>query len=149
VLHVHRLRRILAGAGRSHEERLIVVHLRCLDEPRLRSAGRTRPAQLTYTRPAQLIQRAPQCIYALRLMKGEVGGSEGVEKIAQLRANSAFFRKRLKEMGCHVLGDDDSPIVPVSLPSEQQTDRQHTADALPAILRLTLHAREFLLTHVM
>jgi len=58
---------------------------------------------------------AAQCIYALRLMKGEVGGSEGVEKIAQLRANSAFFRKRLKEMGCHVLGDDDSPIVPVML----------------------------------
>lgn len=58
---------------------------------------------------------AAQCIYALKVMTGEIGGGEGVRKIRQLCSNAAFFRRRLKEMGCHVLGDDDSPIVPVML----------------------------------
>ena len=40
---------------------------------------------------------------------------EGRNKIKQLKDNAAMFRRRLKEMGCHVLGDDDSPIVPVML----------------------------------
>jgi len=51
----------------------------------------------------------------LAVMTGVVGGDEGVRKIRQLCANAAFFRRRLKEMGCHVLGDDDSPIVPMML----------------------------------
>ena len=49
------------------------------------------------------------------VMTGVVGGDEGVRKIRQLCSNAAFFRRRLKEMGCHVLGDDDSPIVPMML----------------------------------
>ena len=62
---------------------------------------------------------AAQCIHALNLMMGKVGGDDGVRKIHQLCSNAAFFRGRLKEMGMHVLGDDDSPIVPVrpALPS--------------------------------
>ena len=56
---------------------------------------------------------AAQCIHALNLMMGKVGGDDGVRKIHQLCSNAAFFRGRLKEMGMHVLGDDDSPIVPV------------------------------------
>ena len=51
----------------------------------------------------------------MAVMTGAVGGDEGVQKIRQLCANAAFFRRRLKEMGCHVLGDDDSPIVPMML----------------------------------
>ena len=38
---------------------------------------------------------------------------EGKKRIAQLRKNSIVFRRRLKELGAHVLGNDDSPVIPV------------------------------------
>ncbi|KAL7713874.1 serine C-palmitoyltransferase [Entamoeba marina] len=52
---------------------------------------------------------AQQIISVLELMKT----SEGKQRIAQLRKNSINFRKRLLEAGCHVLGDTDSPVIPV------------------------------------
>jgi serine palmitoyltransferase len=39
----------------------------------------------------------------------------GKRKILMLKENSMFFREELKRMGCTVLGDDESPIIPVML----------------------------------
>merc|ERR1719311_445360 len=58
---------------------------------------------------------AAQALAALRLITGEIGGSVGAQKLAQIRDNSNFFGSRLEEEGFKVLGDVDSPIVPVML----------------------------------
>ena len=39
----------------------------------------------------------------------------GAQKLAAIRRNSNFFRTGLKAMGVEVLGDEDSPIVPIML----------------------------------
>ena len=43
------------------------------------------------------------------------GTSKGLKKIQQLDDNSCYFRERLRKMGCKVLGDMNSPVVPVML----------------------------------
>lgn len=63
---------------------------------------------------------AQQIISALRVIRGEDGTDRGARKIAALHDNSNYFRRRLLEMGCNVLGDWDSPVMvkkqsPVSL----------------------------------
>lgn len=52
---------------------------------------------------------------ALHVMSGQDGSSRGKEKIAQLRANSNFFRTRLLALGFNVLGDWDSPVMPIMI----------------------------------
>ena len=39
----------------------------------------------------------------------------GRRKIAQLKDNANYFRQKLVEMGLHVIGQNDSPIIPVML----------------------------------
>lgn len=39
----------------------------------------------------------------------------GREKLDQIKKNSNYFRRGLIEMGCHVLGDNDSPVIPLML----------------------------------
>lgn len=56
-----------------------------------------------------------QIISAMKIMTGEDGTHLGKEKLRSLRENANYFRRKLREMGCHVLGDEDSPIVPVML----------------------------------
>jgi len=46
---------------------------------------------------------------------GEDGTNIGKQKLQAVRDNSNYFRMRLKEMGLHVLGNYDSPIIPVML----------------------------------
>ena len=46
---------------------------------------------------------------------GEDGTNIGRQKIQALRDNSNYFRMRLEEMGLHVLGRYDSPVIPVML----------------------------------
>jgi serine palmitoyltransferase len=38
-----------------------------------------------------------------------------VRKIRELHDNSNFFRNSLRAMGCEVLGDEDSPVMPLML----------------------------------
>jgi len=38
------------------------------------------------------------------------GTDRGAKKLAALRDNSNFVRDALREMGCEVLGDEDSPV---------------------------------------
>merc|ERR1711924_96194 len=58
-----------------------------------------------------------------------MGGRGGLEKIRNLRANSNYFRQALKARGFHVLGDEDSPVVPVMC---------YYAAKIPAISRMCL-----------
>lgn len=46
----------------------------------------------------------------LHLTQGK-DGDRGVTKIKALHDNANFVRQRLHEMGCAILGDDDSPVV--------------------------------------
>lgn len=56
---------------------------------------------------------AQQALSALKVIMGEAGSSEGKDRIRRLHENSNFFRHELKRLQFHVIGDDDSPIVPV------------------------------------
>jgi len=67
--------------------------------------------------PAMSPPAAQQALSALRVIMGSdpSTGDLGQRKIAQLRENSNMFRKGLLAMGCRVLGDIDSPIIPIML----------------------------------
>lgn len=41
--------------------------------------------------------------------------SLGKKKLQQIKENSNYFRRGLIEMGCQVLGDNDSPVIPLML----------------------------------
>jgi len=56
-----------------------------------------------------------QIISSFQVITGEDGTSTGRRKLAALRDNSNYFRMRLADMGLHVLGNYDSPILPVML----------------------------------
>eukprot|EP00455_Lapot_gusevi_P037351 TRINITY_DN4174_c0_g1_i5.p1 TRINITY_DN4174_c0_g1~~TRINITY_DN4174_c0_g1_i5.p1 ORF type:complete len:482 (+),score=49.98 TRINITY_DN4174_c0_g1_i5:102-1547(+) len=56
-----------------------------------------------------------QVISAIRVITGEDGTDTGRKKLLQLKENSNYFRQRIIDMGCHVLGEWDSPVVPVLL----------------------------------
>lgn len=59
---------------------------------------------------------AQQALSALRLLKGKDGeGWEGQAKLVKLKENANWLRQRLRAEGMEVLGDDDSPILPVML----------------------------------
>ena len=67
--------------------------------------------------PAMSVPAVAQALGAFRIIMGTDGrsGDLGVRKIRQLRENSNTFRKGLQEIGCRVLGDLDSPVIPIML----------------------------------
>lgn len=56
-----------------------------------------------------------QVITAFKVIMGLDGTGVGAAKLNALRENSNFFRSEMKRIGVHVVGDDDSPIVPVMI----------------------------------
>ena len=70
-----------------------------------------------------------QVIASLQVVMGRDGSQRGQEKIRQLKDNSNYFRKKLKAMGLEVLGDEDSPIMPIMI---------YHPNKLPAVGRQTL-----------
>ncbi len=52
-----------------------------------------------------------QVMSAMRVLRGQDGSDRGVKKIQQLRDNANYFRQRLTDMGCFVLGSQDSPVM--------------------------------------
>ncbi|KAF8063767.1 long chain base biosynthesis protein 2d [Scenedesmus sp. PABB004] len=56
---------------------------------------------------------AQQIMSAIRLLQGADGSGRGAAKIKQLHDNANYFRRRLLELGLHVLGDWDSPVMPI------------------------------------
>jgi len=65
--------------------------------------------------PSISIPACQQVISAMKIIMGEDGTNIGQQKLKQLRENSNFFRQSLIKMGCHVLGDEDSPVIPTML----------------------------------
>jgi serine palmitoyltransferase len=58
---------------------------------------------------------AKQTITAFRVIMGELLPGVGAKKLQDLKDNANFFRQGLMDMGCEVLGDFDSPVIPVML----------------------------------
>eukprot|EP01132_Coremiostelium_polycephalum_P001455 gene1455-1834_t len=58
---------------------------------------------------------AIQALEALRVIMGEDGTDLGVRKIKQLKENSNYFREKLRDMGFKILGNKDSPVIPLML----------------------------------
>jgi serine palmitoyltransferase len=56
-----------------------------------------------------------QILRALQVIMGLDGTDIGQRKLDDLRNNSNYFRKGLVNMGLQVLGDADSPVMPVLL----------------------------------
>ncbi|XP_077227405.1 long chain base biosynthesis protein 2a-like [Tasmannia lanceolata] len=56
-----------------------------------------------------------QVLSAIKVVLGEDGSNRGAQKLSQIRENSNFFRSELHKMGFEVLGDFDSPIMPIML----------------------------------
>eukprot|EP00879_Flechtneria_rotunda_P019453 GHRR01020432.1.p1 GENE.GHRR01020432.1~~GHRR01020432.1.p1 ORF type:complete len:525 (+),score=158.05 GHRR01020432.1:357-1931(+) len=69
------------------------------------------PAHLYATSMAPGV--AQQIISAILLLQGKDGTNRGAAKIKQLHGNANYFRQRLLDMGLHVLGDWDSPVMPI------------------------------------
>ncbi|CAA6667835.1 unnamed protein product [Spirodela intermedia] len=76
---------------------------------------------LKYACPAHLYATSmsppavEQVICAMKVISGEDGSNRGAVKLARIRENSNFFRSQLQKMGLQVLGDNDSPIMPIML----------------------------------
>lgn len=56
-----------------------------------------------------------QIITALKVIMGQHAGGLGREKLLALKQNSNFFRQKCLDIGLHVYGDFDSPIIPILL----------------------------------
>ncbi|XP_062296710.1 serine palmitoyltransferase 2-like [Scomber scombrus] len=56
-----------------------------------------------------------QIITSMKCIMGEDGTSLGCERVRQLGENTVYFRKRLREMGFIIYGNNDSPVVPMML----------------------------------
>ena len=52
---------------------------------------------------------------ALHVVSGADGTERGQHKISTLRDNANYFRAKLLEMGLNVLGDWDSPVMPIMI----------------------------------
>ena len=76
----------------------LIAHLRAHSPAHLYAAAMSPPA-------------VEQVISALRVVAGMDGSGRGAAKIARLRENSNYVRRRLIDMGLNVLGDWDSPVM--------------------------------------
>lgn len=56
-----------------------------------------------------------QILAAFDVILGRDGTNLGQHKLKSLRENGNYLRQRLIEMGVEVLGDEDSPVVPIML----------------------------------
>lgn len=76
---------------------------------------------MKYSSPAHMYatsMSAPavqQVISALEVILGLDGSKRGAKKLAQVRENSNYVRTELRNRGFEVLGDTDSPVMPVML----------------------------------
>jgi serine palmitoyltransferase len=58
---------------------------------------------------------AAQVLRSLHVIMDIDKSGVGPDKIKRLRENSNYMRSRLKEIGCQVFGQEDSPIIPIML----------------------------------
>lgn len=55
------------------------------------------------------------CLHLFQLVFDSNACISGAQKLARIRENSNFFRSELQKMGFEVLGDNDSPVMPIML----------------------------------
>ncbi|ONM17989.1 Long chain base biosynthesis protein 2a [Zea mays] len=89
----------LLGVDRADE---IIQHLKHSCPPHLYATSMSPPG-------------VQHVISAIKVILGEDGSNRGAQKLARIRENSNFFRSELKKMGFEVLGDNDSPVMPIML----------------------------------
>ncbi|CAL8316309.1 unnamed protein product [Merluccius merluccius] len=58
---------------------------------------------------------AQQIITSMTTIMGEDGTTLGADRLKQLSENTTYFRRKLREMGFIIYGNDDSPVVPMML----------------------------------
>ncbi|XP_004083402.1 serine palmitoyltransferase 2 [Oryzias latipes] len=58
---------------------------------------------------------AQQIISSMKIIMGEDGSTLGKDRLRQLSENTTYFRRKLREMGFIIYGNDDSPVVPLML----------------------------------
>ncbi|XP_013888084.1 serine palmitoyltransferase 2 [Austrofundulus limnaeus] len=58
---------------------------------------------------------AQQIITSMKVIMGEDGTSLGADRLRQLSENTTYFRRKLREMGFIIYGNDNSPVVPLML----------------------------------
>ncbi|XP_054714182.1 serine palmitoyltransferase 2-like [Uloborus diversus] len=58
---------------------------------------------------------AQQIIMTLKILMGKDGTNEGVSRVRQLERNTHYFRRKLKQKGFIIYGNEDSPVVPLML----------------------------------
>lgn len=56
-----------------------------------------------------------QIISSMKSIMGEDGTTMGADRLRQLSENTTYFRRKLREMGFIIYGNDDSPVVPMML----------------------------------
>lgn len=56
-----------------------------------------------------------QILTAFKVLQGQDGTDLGATKLRQLRENANYFRGKLERMGVEIIGDADSPIIPLML----------------------------------
>ena len=56
-----------------------------------------------------------QILTSLKIIQGDIGGSQGEERLQRLAFNSRYLRLGLKRLGFIIYGHDDSPIIPLLL----------------------------------
>uniref|UniRef100_A0A8C8DQA6 serine C-palmitoyltransferase n=1 Tax=Oryzias sinensis TaxID=183150 RepID=A0A8C8DQA6_9TELE len=56
-----------------------------------------------------------QIITSMKCIMGDDGTSIGCKRLQQLAENTTYFRRRLREMGFIIYGNDDSPVIPMML----------------------------------
>jgi serine palmitoyltransferase len=56
-----------------------------------------------------------QVLSSLKVIMGLDGTDEGQTRLRTLRDNTNYFRKRMREIGFRVMGNEDSPVVPVMI----------------------------------
>ncbi|KAF8777874.1 Serine palmitoyltransferase 2 like protein [Argiope bruennichi] len=58
---------------------------------------------------------AQQIITTLKILMGKDGSTEGIRRVRQLERNTRYFRRKLKQKGFIIYGNEDSPVVPLML----------------------------------
>ncbi|XP_035234145.1 serine palmitoyltransferase 2-like isoform X2 [Stegodyphus dumicola] len=58
---------------------------------------------------------AQQIIMTLKILTGKDGSNEGINRVKHLERNTHYFRRKLKQKGFIIYGNEDSPVVPLML----------------------------------
>lgn len=58
---------------------------------------------------------AQQVLRAFHIIDGRDGTTVGADRLQGIKDNANYFRNELRRMGCTVLGDEDSPVIPLLL----------------------------------